>query len=138
MDRGFAGGCLKNEQIIEFGQNKFFKFSCFSQLLKAKMAYKQTETNRKQHVHILKHLKQLQEEYTPKICLSKLKINRPSVRFHLVSFKKLILVGGCFGESGVRKKHVLCEKSIFKFFLTWLTYKYYKIWYQNSNNADLI
>ena len=37
---------------------------------------------------------QIQEEYTPKICLRKLKIIGP--RFH--SLKKLILVGGYFRE----------------------------------------
>ena len=59
------------------------------------MTYKES---RKQHVHILKHVKQCLTTNLNINGPSKLKINGPKIS--LVSFKTIDLVGGRFGEGG--------------------------------------
>ena len=64
---------LKNQYKIDFWLNNFLKFSCFSQPLKAQMAFKQAKLT---PVSV-----SLQEEDTHKICISKLKIKKPKISF---------------------------------------------------------
>ena len=71
------------------------KFNCFSQPLKAQMAYKQAN--------------QLQEEDTPKICISKLKINRPRISFGFFSKNRFWLVD-VLGRGGGGQEKVSKER----------------------------
>ena len=104
---------LKKSAKIDFWQNKFLKFSCYSQ---PSRLYDGISFQ-----YFLCRENQLQEEFTPKICLmlSKLKINRPikvgsdfvSVLVKKIDFGGWALWRGRWG-SGNSAQKTLCMKKI--------------------------